>query len=100
MPKPKRLRPAAPTRRKSEVVPAGIFKARCLDLMDRVKESGVEYIITKHSKPYARLVPVESANATASPIGFMRGTVLRYGDIVTPDPNAWEQSPTDPLGKR
>ena len=100
MPKPKRSRPAAADARNSAIVPAGIFKAKCLEFIDTVKESRVEFVITKHGKPFARLAPVESANATASPIGFMRGTVLHYGDIVSPDPDAWEQSPTDPLGER
>lgn len=100
MPKPKRSRPAASDARNSALVPAGIFKAKCLELIDTVKESGVEFVITKHGKPFARLAPVDAAHAGTSPIGFMRGTVLHYGDIVTPDPDAWEQSPTDPLGER
>ncbi len=33
------------------------FKARCLELMDRVRETGVEYIVTKHGEPVAKLVP-------------------------------------------
>ena len=38
---------------------AADFKARCLELMDRVCETGVEYTITKHGRPVARLVPYE-----------------------------------------
>lgn len=100
MPKPKRSRPFAADARNSATVPAGIFKAKCLELIDTVKESGVEFVITKHGKPFARLAPVDAAHHSTSPVGFMRGTVLHYGDIVSPDPDAWEESPTDPLGDR
>lgn len=60
----------------------------------------MEFVITKHGKPYARLAPISSAQIGTSPIGFMRGTVLHYGDIVSPDVDAWQQSPTDPLNQR
>ncbi len=39
-------------------IPAGDFKATCLKLMDRVKETGVEYVITKRNRPVAKLAPV------------------------------------------
>jgi hypothetical protein len=35
----------------------------------------------------ARVVPPDARAASA--FGFMRGTVLAHGDIVTPDPEAW-----------
>jgi len=35
------------------VVAAADFKATCLELMDRVRETGVEYVVTKHGKPVA-----------------------------------------------
>ena len=38
-------------------LPAAEFKTRCLELMDRVRETGVEYIVTKHGRPVAKLVP-------------------------------------------
>ena len=41
---------------------AAEFKARCLELMDRVRETRVEDVITKHGKPVAKLVPVGEAN--------------------------------------
>lgn len=37
------------------------FKARCLALLARVAEERVEYIVTKHGRPVARIVPVEAA---------------------------------------
>jgi prevent-host-death family protein len=40
-------------------VPATEFKAKCLELMDRVAERRESFVITKRGKPVARLVPVE-----------------------------------------
>ena len=42
-------------------VPATEFKAKCLELMDRVSERHETFIITKRGRPVAKLVPVERA---------------------------------------
>ena len=56
---------------------AAAFKATCLELMDRVQETGVEYVVTKHGKPVARLVPYDQPDRKPL-FGSMRGTVLKY----------------------
>ena len=58
-------------------VAAAEFKATCLQLMDRVRETGAEYVITKHGEPVAKLVPYTAPKKTTL-FGAMRGTVLRY----------------------
>ena len=73
---------------KAEKVGAAEFKARCLELVDHVKEARAEYIVTRHGKPVARLVPVE-ADAPASPLGAMRGTVVSYDRPFEPVPAIW-----------
>lgn len=80
-------------------VQAGDFKARCLELMDRVAESGVEYTITKRGRPVAKLVPCEDVQEDG--FGFLAGTVVRQGDIVSPDLEAWaEGDESGPPGNR
>ncbi len=61
---------------------AGEFKARCLAIMDRVRESGEPILITKHGKPVAKLVPARD-NAD-DVFGYMAGKVKIVGDIVGP----------------
>ena len=61
----------------SELYPAAEFKAKCLELMDRVRETGVEYIVTKHGKPVAKLVPYTD-RPSRSLFGGLKGTVLHY----------------------
>ena len=67
----------------SSQVAAAEFKARCLELMDRVRETGVEYVITKHGRPVARLVPVVQ-RGRASSFGSMGGTVIEYDRPLDP----------------
>ena len=58
-------------------LPAGRFKATCLELMDRVRETGVEYVITKHGRAVAKLVPYKEEHRKPF-FGSMKGTVLEY----------------------
>ena len=45
--------------------------------MDRVRETGAEYVVTKHGEPVARLVPCTPSERTPF-FGAMKGTVLTY----------------------
>ena len=70
-------------------------KARCRELIDHVKESRAEYIVTRHGTPVARLVPVEAAQQ-GSPLGSMKGTVLKYERPFDSVPATWSiENPDD-----
>lgn len=71
-------------------VQAGVFKNTCLALMDKVRDERTHIVITKHGSAVAKLVPADGETASAR--GFMRGTVLGYGDIVAPDFEAWGET--------
>ena len=73
---------ARKARRAGEVA-AAEFKARCLELMDRVRETGAEYVITKHGLPVAKLVPVVEPRRDPF-FGSMKGTVLEYERPLDP----------------
>jgi prevent-host-death family protein len=64
------------------------FKARCLELVDRVKESRAEYIVTRHGRPVAKLVPAD-AGERVSLIGSMANSVLAYEGPFDPVPAFW-----------
>ena len=72
----------------SREVSAGDFKARCLALMDDVRDRGGEYIITKRGTAVARLVPVRTTRRLLR--GSMKGTVKVVGDIISPLDEPWE----------
>lgn len=93
-PRTTKSRSASPPR----TVQASTFKATCLELMDEVAATRVELVVTKHGRPVVKVGPVDSA--PVSPFGFLRGTVLAYGDIVAPDHDTWRPSGADPLDVR
>ena len=64
-------------------VAAAEFKTTCLELMDRVRETGVEYVVTKHGVPVAKLVPYVESEPTRF-FGSMKGTVLAYDRPLEP----------------
>lgn len=78
-------------------IPAAVFKAECLRLMDEVARTGQPVVITKHGKPVAQLVPVPAA--PRSLFGYMRNTVAIKGDIVAPSGGSWsaDSGEGDPL---
>ena len=59
------------------------FKAKCLELMDRVQARRETFVITKRGKPVAKLVPLERAR-TAGLFGCMTGKASITGDITAP----------------
>lgn len=73
----------------AEPLAAAEFKAKCLRLMDRVRETGAEYVITKHGKPVAKLVPYTEARRR-SLLGCMKGTVLGYDRPFDPIDGEWD----------
>ncbi|PYQ49142.1 MAG: type II toxin-antitoxin system prevent-host-death family antitoxin [Acidobacteria bacterium] len=64
-------------------VGAAEFKARCLELMDRVAERRESYVITKRGKPVAKLVPMER-RADEPLFGRLQGMGEEIGDITAP----------------
>lgn len=71
------------------VLPAAEFKTRCLELMDRVRETGVEYVVTKHGRPVAKLVPYVAPRPRKF-VGALKGTVLKYERPFDPIDGEWD----------
>lgn len=63
-------------------IAAGSFKAHCLGIMDEVQAKNETVVITKHGKPVAKLVPIDS---DTDPIyNFLAGKGAVVGDVVSP----------------
>ena len=65
-----------------KTMPAGIFKAQCLKVMDEVSKSRQEVVITKRGKPIARLAPI--AAQPDDIFGCLAGVMKIVGDIESP----------------
>jgi prevent-host-death family protein len=72
----------------SDKIPAGEFKAKCLQVLDEVQRLRMPIVVTKRGKPVAKLVPLE--DQPESFIGSMKGTMEIIGDIVAPIDVKWD----------
>ena len=77
-----------PATKKHRLVPAGVFKATCLALLDEVAQSGQVLVITKHGRPVAKLSPV--VEVIPKPL---LGSVILKGDLVAPIDVSWDVDP-------
>lgn len=69
------------------IVAATEFKAKCLELMDRVAERRETYVITKHGRAVAKLVPPDRPRRR-SVLGCMADEMTIVGDLEKP---AWSE---------
>ncbi len=65
-------------------IAAGEFKAKCLEVLDRVAREGSAYVVTKRGRPVAKVVPID----TIAP-RTVRGSVEYLTDIVEPIGDDW-----------
>ena len=68
-------------------IKASEFKAKCLQLMDDVAETGEAIVITKNGKPVAQLVSYKQK--PKSLFASTKGTVTIKGDIIAPIDVDW-----------
>jgi prevent-host-death family protein len=69
-------------------MPAGEFKARCLQLMDQVRATRRPIVITKRGQPVAKLVPLEEE---VPPLfGRLKGHATAGDDLIEPTGEVWD----------
>jgi prevent-host-death family protein len=69
-------------------VPAGEFKAKCLNLIDEVAETRKPLVITKRGKPMVQVIPIPVKRRDI--VGSMKGSVTILGDIISPLDVEWD----------
>ena len=60
------------------------FKATCLKILDQVKKTGKQVIVTRRGKPIALVSPPPPPDKTDSWIGTFKNQGSITGDIVSP----------------
>lgn len=74
---------STPVKSEARTIPAGEFKAKCLQLMDEVKARKLQLIVTKRGEPVVQIGPaVEEQRPFRSIVG-------RSPAIKIPDPAEW-----------
>ncbi len=59
-------------------VPASVFKARCLALLDEVESTHRSLVVTKHGQPVARVVPIEAATVVVGSVTLLTDDEADY----------------------
>lgn len=72
-----------------EPVAAARAKAEFLGLIHQVSTDSRPVIVTRRGKPIVQIAPLETA-VVEDPFGCLRGSVQTHGDVVGPEPDAWE----------
>lgn len=72
----------------NRIIQAGKFKAQCLKIMDNIKITGKEIIVTKHHVPIVKLTPIVTKDVSL--FGKMAGTVHIKKDILSPIDEEWD----------
>ena len=71
----------------NEKMPAGKFKAQCLQVMEKVKKTRRKITITKRDVPIAQLGPIDEKEEEA--FGKLKNSVHFLTDIINPNEEVW-----------
>lgn len=71
-----------------QTINASEFKAKCLQWLDAVNETGEEIVITKSGKPVSKLVPYREPSPTL--FGLHQGRIKFQDDLIEPTGEIWE----------
>ena len=74
------------TMKKAEEIPAGLFKATCLAVLDRVAKTKAKVVVTKHGRPVAQVLPISPRTKPAT----LLGSVTYRANIVDPLGESWD----------
>jgi antitoxin (DNA-binding transcriptional repressor) of toxin-antitoxin stability system len=82
---------ASPLEPEAEIrtIPAGEFKAKCLQLMDEVKEHNLRVAITKRGKAVCHLIAAPAEEKAFRSVVGRSPNIKILGDIVSPLPQEW-----------
>ena len=67
-----------------KTIAASAFQAKCLRIINEMREDGEPVTITNRGRPVAVLSPVRPERAARSIVGAMKGSVLAYDDPFRP----------------
>lgn len=71
------------------------FKAKCLKLIDQLDQIRDPIVLTKRGKPVAKLVPIDNDENQTTGFGYMAGSAIILGDIISPIDESWGDTSGD-----
>jgi prevent-host-death family protein len=74
-----------------KTVTAADFKAHCLALLEKVRETRQSLVVTRHGRPVVEIVPyVAKSSESVNPL---KGSILFQGDLISPLDVKWDSAP-------
>lgn len=67
------------------------FKARLLEHLRRVEETGEELIVTDNNRPVVKVVPLRERRPASEVFADVRGRVIYREDILAPTTDEWPE---------
>lgn len=58
------------------------FKAKCIEVLNSVHDTGQPIIVTRRGKPLAKIAPIADASPGTRQLGALAGEAVERGDIV------------------
>ena len=71
-----------------ETVSKGVLKARLLEYLRRVEQTGEELVVTDNNRPVVRIVPIRGRRPASEVFADVRGRVVYREDVLAPPPGA------------
>ena len=71
---------------------AAAFRTKCFKILDQVKTTHQEVVITKRGQPIAKIVHIDQTKKTDHFLGVLKGTGRTMADLTLPtaDSHDWE----------
>jgi prevent-host-death family protein len=68
------------------------LKAKLLEHLRSVEETGEELVVTDQGKPVLRIVPIKQRRTAAEIFADVRGRYVEYEDVMTPTTDEWPET--------
>jgi prevent-host-death family protein len=73
-------------------VPKGVLKAKMLEYLRRVEETGEELVVTDNGRPVVKIVAIRDRISVADAFAGARGRVVYREDVVAPTADEWPET--------
>ena len=73
-------------------VSKGVLKAKMLEYLRRVEETGEELIVTDNNVPVVRIVPIRRRVPASEAFGDVRGRIVYREDVLAPTSDEWSET--------
>ena len=73
-------------------VSKGALKAKMLEYLRRVEETGEELVVTDHNVPVVRIVPIRRRRPASEVFADVRRRVRYHEDVLAPTTDEWTET--------